>query len=53
MPGLNAYAPGVSQGAISTPVSQSMYGTSFSNLPQELGGGIGGDQSRISGTPNQ
>ena len=53
MPGLGAYAPGVGQGAVSPPVSQSMYGTAFSTLPAELGGQMGGDQSRFSGTPNQ
>jgi len=53
IPGLSTYAPGVGQGAIAPPVSQSTWGTSFSNLPQELGGQIGGDQSRFSGTPNQ
>nr|MBI4157204.1 sugar phosphate isomerase/epimerase [Candidatus Woesearchaeota archaeon] len=29
------------------------YGSSFSNLPKELGGQIGGDKSRFAGTPNQ
>jgi len=53
MPGLSAYVPGVGQGAVSPPISQSMYGTTFSTLPAELGGQIGGDQSRFSGTPNQ
>lgn len=30
-----------------------MYGTGFSNLPQELGGQVQGDKSRFAGTPNQ
>ncbi len=30
-----------------------LYGGGFSNLPRELGGQVGGDQSRFSGTPNQ
>ena len=29
-----------------------MYGGGFSNLPQELGGNVPGDKSRLSGTPN-
>ena len=29
-----------------------MYGSGFSNLPQELGGQVSGDKSRFSGTPN-
>ena len=53
MPGLSVYTTAAGQGALSPPVSQSMYGTTFSTLPAELGGNIGGDQSRISGTPNQ
>ncbi len=53
MPGLSAYVQRVGQGTVAPPVSQSMYGTAFSTLPAELGGQIGGDQSRFSGTPNQ
>jgi len=30
-----------------------MYGSGFSNLPQELGGQVTGDKSRFSGAPNQ
>ena len=30
-----------------------MYGSGFSNLPQELGGQVSGDKSRFAGTPNQ
>jgi hypothetical protein len=30
-----------------------MYGSGFSNLPQELGGQVQGDKSRFSGAPNQ
>ena len=29
-----------------------MYGSGFSNLPQELGGQVSGDKSKFSGTPN-
>ncbi|MDP3027618.1 MAG: sugar phosphate isomerase/epimerase [Nanoarchaeota archaeon] len=53
IPGLDVYVPGVGQGAVAPPVSQSLYGTTFSTLPQELGGNIGGDHSRFSGTPSQ
>ncbi|MEK6935834.1 MAG: sugar phosphate isomerase/epimerase, partial [Nanoarchaeota archaeon] len=46
------YAMGV--GNINPRVHQTIYGaTGFSGLPQELGGNIGGEQSRFSGTPNQ
>jgi len=31
---------------------RSLYGAGFSGLPRELGGQIGGDRSRFSGTPN-
>ncbi|MCD4666280.1 hypothetical protein K8R47_00535 [archaeon] len=30
-----------------------MYGSGFSNLPQEVGGQVTGDRSRFAGTPNQ
>ncbi len=30
-----------------------LYGAGFSTLPKELGGQVGGDKSRFSGTPNQ
>ena len=48
----SAYTMGT--GNITPRVHQTIYGaTGFSGLPQELGGAVGGDQSRFSGTPNQ
>ena len=49
--GLGNYYSG--HGPINPSIHHSIYGSSFSSLPVELGGEIPGMQSRFSGTPNR
>ena len=49
--GLGAYYSG--HGPINPPIHHSTYQSGFTTLPVELGGEMGGAQSRFSGAPNQ
>ncbi|VVB78121.1 Xylose isomerase-like TIM barrel [uncultured archaeon] len=51
MGGYGMYYSG--HGAVNPAVHHRLYGSGFENLPIELGGEIGGDRGRFSGTPNQ